>query len=289
MTLPLFALGLALLVANADPVASPPPSATVAVEIEARGDRLTLRAREVPLRLILEKIGEIARIKVHLEGPAEEAMTIDFQDVPLDDALRRLLRHRSAVLIYETVAGPLMAVWVIQSASLTNSLSSNEPETHTADAAWGEPEQPGTLPSDLARGEPNEPEAPSSNAALGEPIDPGAVAVAQASSAVDAVEDEVRGLPDSRSLNLFRFLDRLRDPEPSVRVTALQWLVTRPEARLPALASALKDSDAGVQAAAAQMIADNDVSEDAVQQLMVAAETADEATVVRLLHRLLPP
>ena len=289
MTLPLFALGLALLVANADPVVSPPPSATLAVEIEARGGRLTLRAQQVPLRLVLERIGELARIKMHVEGPAEEAITVDFQDVPLDDALRRLLRHRSVVLIYEAAAGPLVALRVVQSKSLTHSLSSEEPETLPADAAWGEPEQPGTLPSDLAQGEPNEPETPSSSAAaLGEPIDPGADALAQASNAVDAVEDEVRGLPDSGSLNLSRFLDRLNDPEPSVRLTALHWLVTRPEARLPALASALKDSDAGVRTAAAQMIADHDVSEEAVREVMAAAETAEAERVVQLLYRLLP-
>jgi hypothetical protein len=86
-----------------------------------------------------------------------------------------------------------------------------------------------------------------------------------------------------------RFLDRQNDPEPSVRLTALQWLVTRPEARLTALATALQDSDAGVKAAAAQMILDNDVSEEDVQHVMAAAETAEAERVVQLLHRLLTP
>jgi hypothetical protein len=88
---------------------------------------------------------------------------------------------------------------------------------------------------------------------------------------------------------MYRFLDRLNDPEPSVRLTALQWLVTRPEARLSALATALQDGDAGVRAAAAQMILDHDVSEEDVQRVMVAAETAEAEEVVHLLHRLLTP
>jgi hypothetical protein len=236
-----------------------PPSSTAApVAIEASGEHLSVRAREVSLRLILERIGEVTRIKMHIEDPAEEAITVDFQDVPLDDALRRLLRHRSAVFIYETVAGPLVAVRVVQS-EVSETAPGGAHETRLTDAG-------------------------------DEPTDPGALALARASSAVDAVEEEVLALPGgAESLNVYRFLDRLHDPEPSVRLTALQWLVTRAEARLTALASALKDSDAGVQAAAAQMIADHDVSEEAVRQVMTAAETADPASVVQLLHRLLTP
>jgi hypothetical protein len=269
MTLPLFALGLALLSTTTGPAPAPPAAAPVT--IEARGDRLTVRAREVSLRLILERIGEIARITVHIEAPTEERITVEFQDVPLEEALRRLLRHRSAVLIYETVAGPLVSVRVVRPASLTDSPSLGGPDA--VETAVGEDH-----------------EARPSDAAGGEPIDPGAIALARASAAVDVVEEEIQALPGGgESLNVYRFMDRLNDPEPSVRVTALQWLVTRAEAQLTALASALKDSDAGVRAAAAQMILDREVSEEAVQQVMAAAETADPATVVGLLHQLLTP
>ena len=269
MTLPLLTLGLALLLTNADP--APSPSTAAALVVEAHGDRLTVRAREVSLRLILERIGEIARIKVQVDAPAEERITVEFEDVPLEDALRRLLRHRSVVLIYETVAGPPVTVRVVPSASFTDSPSlggSGATET----TAGGDDE---TRPPEVAGGE---------------PIDPGAVALARARGAVDAIEAEIRALPGrGESLNVHRLLDRLTDPEPSVRLTALQWLVTRAEARVTALASALKDSDAGVRTAATQMILDDEVSEEGVQQVMAASETADTATVVELLHRLLKP
>ena len=271
MTLPLFALGLALVLANADPEPSSPASAIAPVAIELRGDRLTLWAREASLQLILERIGEIAQIKVDIEGLAEERITVEFQDVPLEDALRRLLHRRSAVLIYETVAGSLSAVRVVRPSALTDSPSLGDPEATETTSAGNH-------------------EGRRSDAAGEEPTDPGAVALARASGAVDAVEDEILALPGGgESLNVYRFLDRLNDPEPSVRLTALQWLVTRAEARLTALAAALKDSDAGVQAAAAQMILDHDVSEEDVQQVMAAAATADPASVVQLLHRLLTP
>jgi hypothetical protein len=267
MTLPLFALGLALLLTNAD--SAPAPSAAAPLAIEARGDRFTVRAREVPLRLILERIAVIAKIKVHFDGSGEERITVDFQDRPLDDALRRLLRHRSTVLVYESATGPPVAARVGPRAALVDSLGRSDQEA---------------LATPLAL------EPPLADAADGEAVDPGAVALARASAAVDVVEEEILALPGGGdSLNMYRFLDRQNDPEPSVRLTALQWLVTRPEARLTALATALQDSDAGVKAAAAQMILDNDVSEEDVQHVMAAAETAEAERVVQLLHRLLTP
>jgi hypothetical protein len=267
MTLPLFALGVALLLANTDPAR--PPSTAAPLAIEARGDRFTVRAREVQLRLILERIAGIAHIKVRFDGSGEERITVDFQDLPLEDALRRLLRHRSAVLLYESATGPPVAVRVGQRASPIESLSLSNSE---------------------ALATPVELEPPLADATDGEAVDPGAVALARASAAVDVVEEEILALPGGGdSLNMYRFLDRLNDPEPSVRLTALQWLVTRPEARLSALATALQDGDAGVKAAAAQMILDHDVSEEDVQRVMVAAETAEAEEVVHLLHRLLTP
>src|SRR5204863_6406039 len=110
MTLPLFALGLALVLTNADPGPSSPASAAAPAAIEARGDRFTVWAREASLQLILERIGEIAQIKMHIEGLAEERITVEFQDVPLEDALRRLLHRRSVVLVFENIAGSLVAV-----------------------------------------------------------------------------------------------------------------------------------------------------------------------------------
>jgi hypothetical protein len=276
MILASFTVGLALLLASAQAHASR-ETAGVVLHIEAHGQRLTLHARDVPLRLILQRIGEVARVSMHIEAPADEVVSADLDGLSLDDSLRRLLRHRNAVLVYETATGPLVAVRVVRPASLPGSRAEEAP----ADPAWGEPVEPGPLLPGVANG--------ASDGAHTEADDAGTAAVARASSAVDAIEDELRALTDPTSLNVPRFFDRLRDPEPSVRLTALQWLVTRPEARLPALASALKDSDAGVQAAAAQMIIDQEVSEETMQQVLAAAETSDAASIVLLLHRLLPP
>ena len=135
MTLPLFALGLALVLTNADPGPSSPASAAAPAAIEARGDRFTVWAREASLQLILERIGEIAQIKMHIEGLAEERITVEFQDVPLEDALRRLLHRRSAVLVFETIAGSLVAVRVVRPAALTDPPSLGDPEATEATSA----------------------------------------------------------------------------------------------------------------------------------------------------------
>jgi len=108
---------------------------------------------------------------------------------------------------------------------------------------------------------------------------------------VDALEEEIREAPGGiESTNVMRLFDRLRDPEPSVRLTALQWLVGRPEARVDALAATLHDPDPTVRMVAAELILGFGMGEDAtVDDLVVTVEKTDPEGLRQLLTRMLPP
>ncbi len=64
-------------------------------------DRLTVRFQGVPLEAALKAIARKSGMMLILEAPLEDVVTITFDNVPLDEGLRRLLGNRSYGLFYD--------------------------------------------------------------------------------------------------------------------------------------------------------------------------------------------
>jgi HEAT repeats len=80
---------------------APPPSVLVTTE----DGRVSLDVREAPLRRVLDEIGDRTGVRVRLDDAgqakiADEIVTIQMESVPVETALRRLLRDKDLVLVY---------------------------------------------------------------------------------------------------------------------------------------------------------------------------------------------
>src|SRR5262245_55808913 len=79
--------------------ATPAARAAVATEqgqpvVRVAEGRVTLSVRNVPLRWILNELTTQVRLAIQVgPGAGAELVFADFRDVPLEDALRQLLRH----------------------------------------------------------------------------------------------------------------------------------------------------------------------------------------------------
>jgi hypothetical protein len=68
--------------------------------VNFRDQRLTVRANAISLRTVLEAVGRLTGVEMALGASAEETIIASFDALPLDDAVRRLLRQKSYVLMY---------------------------------------------------------------------------------------------------------------------------------------------------------------------------------------------
>jgi hypothetical protein len=96
---------LALLLGAPAPAAQPAGTARepmvdgTAPFIQVHGGRLTVRAEDVALREIVQEIARQGAIGLFLGTPLEERVSADFADLPIDAAVRRLLRGYDCVVI----------------------------------------------------------------------------------------------------------------------------------------------------------------------------------------------
>jgi hypothetical protein len=88
-----------------------PGSVSKPALIEVRGDRLTGRIEGVPLRQVLAELHRQAGVQSEFVDLADDdAVSESFRDLPLDEAISRLLNGRSFLLYRESaVAGPRTA------------------------------------------------------------------------------------------------------------------------------------------------------------------------------------
>ncbi len=68
--------------------------------IEVRGGRLTAVIVESPFPTLLQAIARQGGVEIFLHASLEGTVTVTFRDVPLEEALRRILRTTNAVFIY---------------------------------------------------------------------------------------------------------------------------------------------------------------------------------------------
>jgi len=70
-------------------------------ELTVRASRVSLRADDAPLREVLAVLGRKSGVTVVVSGAVDTLVTTSFIDLPLDEAVRRLSRSNSVVLIYD--------------------------------------------------------------------------------------------------------------------------------------------------------------------------------------------
>ncbi len=68
--------------------------------IQFADDHLTVTAQDVSLRALLQEIARQSGFTLVRYGSLDERMTLQFHQLPLDEGLRRILRHRSFALEY---------------------------------------------------------------------------------------------------------------------------------------------------------------------------------------------
>jgi HEAT repeat protein len=99
--------------------AGPPASLPGQIlEVTATPSHVSLTAREAPLADVLKAIGQQAGVKIVLYRDFNTPVTATLANVPLDEAIQRLSRWHSVVLIYDPSArrpddAALKEVWVM--------------------------------------------------------------------------------------------------------------------------------------------------------------------------------
>jgi HEAT repeats len=109
----------------AGPIA-PPPSQIL--EVTVTSSHVSLMARETPLADVLRAIGQQAGVKIVLHSDFNTPVTATLANVPLEEAIRRLSRWHSVVLIYDPSArgaddAALKEVWVVSAPADPRSIS----------------------------------------------------------------------------------------------------------------------------------------------------------------------
>jgi hypothetical protein len=90
-SIPIYSLGT-----SGDPQADGPPFV-----VRVKENRLTVKAKDIPLERVLGEIANQTLIEIVLYGPAGELVSADFSDLPLEKGLKRLTHNCNHVLIYK--------------------------------------------------------------------------------------------------------------------------------------------------------------------------------------------
>lgn len=90
-------------------------------QLELNGDLLTLAADSAPLHEVVREIGEIAGFETVLVGSFIESplVSASFENLPLHEALERLVKTESRIVVYTPSAGnagnnAIAQVWLLQ-------------------------------------------------------------------------------------------------------------------------------------------------------------------------------
>jgi hypothetical protein len=88
-----------------------------ALDVRVTSGRLSVRASAAPLADVLQAVGRAAHLNIVVHGGIDNVVNDEFFSLPLDDAVRRLTRWYSVVLIYrgqhdDPTNATLAEVWV---------------------------------------------------------------------------------------------------------------------------------------------------------------------------------
>jgi hypothetical protein len=220
--------------------------------LEVCDDRVTLRARDVPLTTILERLAAATGIAFTLRGTVAERLSVDVAGVGVDEVLRRLLAHQSTLLVYDKTGVPAAAFVIGPRSGL---MSDGEVAARPADAIAQEEVLP-----------------------LGHAT----------AFKIEMLEEKLHAASGAASPEGIRLLqDLLAEPDQSVRIMALQWLARDHVTVVEAVVSALEGGDDLVQRVALEILLERGVDESRLAEVVVAAGAGGVLAVRRMLTALL--
>lgn len=232
--------------------------ATVALKV--RGAHFTLRANDAPLSLILTQLAEATGITIYLAAPAQEPVSVELVDVGLEEGLRRLFKHWDTIFLYARQSRWPLAIYILGRRS-------------------------GAIAPQIAR--PVEAAAMASETTDNAEVNVDVERLKTSMSMGDLEETLRTALGTDASETSSLIQDLMADPQPSVRITTLQWFAGQGETGVEALVTALLDNHDVVQRVAMQLLFEQGVSNEAVQEVMAAAAEENERAVRQMLSVLL--
>ena len=127
----LLATGVIAAADLADPVV---PEGTI--ELDVRADRVILQTRNAPLSAVLRAIGERAGFETILIGDLSIPVTVSLVDMPVEEALERLLHDVNRVIFYARSADgreerAIARLWVSGTRGASNGVSADALEPAT--------------------------------------------------------------------------------------------------------------------------------------------------------------
>ena len=208
-------------------------------------DMLTVQAREIPQRRILEGLASRLKFELIIAGPLEERRSLAIEGKPLEEALKKALSPASWAFVYDSSAGEprLAKVFVFPSKEDGSSpVRSPSPATRVISP----PQLPRPTPAPQASGAPK-------------PADKGVDA--SLTELLEAEDDEMRALAlvglatvgGEQAITALR--QALQDKEPWIRETAVETLAEiGGEQAIQGLQQALGDENAEVRRAAQEAL-----------------------------------
>ena len=70
------------------------------VMIQVEDDRVSARVQEAPLQDVLQAFSDATGVEIVISGPADETISVEFEHLPADEALRTILGERSSIGFY---------------------------------------------------------------------------------------------------------------------------------------------------------------------------------------------
>ncbi|MGH8532240.1 MAG: hypothetical protein ACREV1_05770 [Gammaproteobacteria bacterium] len=211
--------------------------------------RLSVVARDALMSEVLDVLSRVCGIRFYFYDADRTRVNLSAYDVEIEQGLKSLFKDRDTIFVYSPRdSARITAVYVYgrRSGSLA----------WLADPGLDNPSQ--------------------------DEVD-FAARRAELTRQVEAVEDVLRSDAGLQSLKVPLPPGVLADPEPAIRVTALQWSAGRGEAFMDALAVALVDSDMTVQVAARELLLERGVAREGMDRLLAIAEAGDETALRSLL------
>jgi len=261
---------------------------TAPVSVEVRAGRLSVRSEGAPLRAILDRVAAATGVVIHSAEPLDEPTSIELRDMPIDEALRRLLRSRNTLIVYGQEGAP-SAVYVLadRGGSAPPVPESGRPAQPMAESELLEASTP-SLPGGRNQTPPmSESELLEARARVDAEI---TATLPDSRERLDALEEEFQLQLADGSHDVATWLESLlADPHPGVRVMVLQHLAQRGRVDLVMLAGALKDPDLLVQQGALEILVSRGASGPMVDSVRQAASVEDEAVVRQVLMEAIGP
>jgi hypothetical protein len=218
------------------------------LEVTATTSHVSLTARETPLADVLKAIGQQAGVKIVLRSELNTPVTATLDNVPLDEAIRRLSRWHSVVLIYDPSArgaddAALKEVWVMSAPADSRGRGGNPGAVQSEDAR----RQGNVQAAPVARlATPPEP-PPASNPASQASDTPLAAALRrELTDSGTAIDTLMRQSGADGAVKILR--EATRDPDDEIRRGAIKALVSLGSRdAVEAIRGMLRDPHAGVR------------------------------------------